>query len=246
MRFLVIYQDFSKPAQELVDRLCIDDVQVLIVRRGEREPSAEFLKVLEQHPNAPTAVCQVVRSFKQSIEAALDIQYVTKKFRVDDQQLTNWLLPVDAEKDAIVAPSEALAAAVQRAEHLVVADGALDHADELAAHRWKFANLSASLLARYADGEDLGPLRNWRQAHGVDFAANGRVRYSYLISANGADVEGSTEWHLKEGDNTTRESAARIYFERVEVGGRVKICIFYVGPHPSDGNYSVCIDCDDG
>ena len=33
--------------------------------------------------------------------------------------------------------------------------------------------------------------------------------------------------------------------ERVEVAGDVKVLIFYAGPHPDDGKYSVCIDCDD-
>ncbi|HFE45625.1 MAG TPA: hypothetical protein ENJ18_09030 [Nannocystis exedens] len=64
-------------------------------------------------------------------------------------------------------------------------------------------------------------------------------------TSKGKDTEGTTDWHLKEGDKTTRESAARIYFERVEVAGEVKVLVFYLGPHPDDRKYSVCIDCDD-
>ena len=245
MRFLVVYQDFSKPAQEVVDRLGVEDVTVLIVRKGERNASAEFLAELQAHPNAPTAVCQVVRKFRRSIEALVDIQYKPKNFRPDDQQLANWLLPPDTVDESFLAPAEALTKAIQKAKHLVAADRALEHADELAQHRWKFANRSADLLARYADGEDLGPLRNWKESHGVDFAANGRVSYEYVVTSKGENAEGTTEWHLKEGDKTARESAGRIYFERVEVAGEVKVLVFYVGPHPDDGNYSVCIDCDD-
>jgi len=245
MRFLVVYQDFSRPAQEVVDRLGVEDVTVLIVQKGEREVSAEFVAKLQKHPNAPTAVCQVVRKFKKSIAALVDIQYTAKKFRQDDQQLANWLLPPETVDESYLAPAEAITNAILEAKHLVAADGALEHADKLAGHRWKFANRSADLLARYAEGEDLGPLRNWKESHGVDFAANGRVSYEYVVSSKGEDAKGITEWHLKEGDKTTRESAARIYFECVEVAGEVKVLIFYVGPHPNDGKYSVCIDCDD-
>lgn len=245
MRFLVVYQDFSNLAQELVVRLGVGDVTVLIVRKGEREASAKLQAELAAYPAAPTAVCQVVRQFRKSIEPLVDVQYVAKKFRADDQQLVSWLDPPEAEDELLVSPTEALTNALLAEKDLVAADGALKHADEITKHRWRFANRSAALLARYAKGEDLGPLRNWKESRGVDFAANGRIRYEYVVISNGETVEGSTEWHLKEGDNTTRESAARIYFERVEVGGEVKVLVFYVGPHPEDGSYSVHIDCDD-
>jgi len=68
MRFLVVYQDFSAPAQKLVEHLRVEDVCVLLVRKNEREASADVLKALAAHRDAPTAVCQVVRTFKKSIE----------------------------------------------------------------------------------------------------------------------------------------------------------------------------------
>lgn len=246
MRFLVVYQDFSQPAQKLVEQLCPNDVRILLVRKGEREASAGFLEEFKKYPKAPTAVCQVVRTFRKSIEPLLDIQYTTNKFRPDDQQLKEWLRPNAIEKEAPLAPSKALKEAALTAKHLVFANDALNSADELADHRWKFINTSALLLARYANGENLGPLRNWKQTHGVDFAPNGQVRYIYSISMDGAKAEGCTEWHLKEGDNTTRESAARIYFARVDMSGSVRICVFYVGPHPEDGDHPIFIDCSDG
>lgn len=244
MRFLVVYENFSKPAKELVDRLGVKDVSVLLVRKGENRASSDLLSALKKYPDAPTAVCQIVRGVRKSLEDVVDIQYATKEFRANDQQLAHWLLPADTQRTPLLAPSQAVAAAEQRAEHLVVAFGALQHADEIASHRWRFTNTSAELLRRYAEGEDLGANRNWKQAHGVDFATNGRVRYEYEISSNGAKVKRSTEWHLKEGDHTSREGAARIYFDHVQVGVNWKVCILYVGPHPADGDYSVRIDCD--
>lgn len=116
---------------------------------------------------------------------------------------------------------------------------ALKHADDLVEHRWEFAALGAELLARYALGESLGPLRNWKSAHGVDFATNGQVTYKYRGSSGSETCDGRTDWHLKEGDNTTRESAARIYFARVEFSSGTRVVVFYVGPHPKDGERAV-------
>lgn len=223
----------------------MEDVVLRIVLKGKTEASEEFKEELRAHPCAPTAICSVNRKFKNSIKALVDIQYEAKKYRKDDQQLENWLLPLDNINEALLSPAEALNNAIRETQHLVAADGALRHADEIAKHRWKFANRSANLLARYAKDEDLGPLRNWKEDYGVDFAANGQVRYEYEVISKGEHVNGITEWHLKEGDNTTRKSAARIYFERVEIGREVKVVVFYVGPHPDDGEHSVQIDCDD-
>lgn len=246
MRFLVVYQDFSRPAQDLVDRLGVEDVIVVIARKGEKQASAAVLAHLRAYPSAPTAVCQLARNFRKSIEPLVDIQYTAKKFRLNDQQLVSWLVPRNIDQEEFVAPADALAEAVLKAKRLVAANGALDHANKLAKHRWKFANRSADLLARYAEGEDLGPLRDWKKRHGVDFAANGRVRYTYTVTSKGEDIRGTTEWHLKEGDKTSTKSAARIYFEFVTVAGEERVLLFYAGPHPKDGSYSVYIDCDNG
>ena len=243
MRFLIVYQDFSKLANDVVALLGVEDITVLSVKKGERAASAELLAVLKEYPDAPTAICQVVRKFRKSIEPLVDIQYETKKFRSDDQRLKDWIQPTGTTKEAFLNPHRAMLDASTRAEHLVIAEHALDVADKIASHRWKFVNLSADLLARYAEGEDLGASRNWKQEYGVDFAANGGVRYNYHMVANGDHTSGSSEWHLKEGDNTSRESAARIYFDRIVVGGLVKICVFYVGPHPEGSSYSVLITC---
>jgi len=54
-------------------------------------------------------------------------------------------------------------------------------------------------------------------------------------------AKGSTQWHLKAGDRTTRESAARIYFDVVKVASAHLVVILYAGPHPKDGTYSAVV-----
>jgi hypothetical protein len=138
-------------------------------------------------------------------------------------------------------PSDAFRAAAERAPWLVIHPDALQLADELAEHRWQFATLGANLLADYALGKSLGPFRDLKRNHGIDFAANGRVAYGYEVVSGSEVQKGRTEWHLKEGDRTSRESAARIYFARVEFGSGVRVIVFYVGPHPEDGERSVLL-----
>jgi hypothetical protein len=142
---------------------------------------------------------------------------------------------IDRVGSYIKKPSEAFRAAVQGSPDLILHPDALNDADQLVEHRWRFAEEGAKLLARYAASEDLGPLREWKQKFAVDFAANGRVSFKYRWTCKGEYREGSTEWHLKEGDNTSKRSAARIYFARVEFGEGARIVVLYVGPHPEDG-----------
>lgn len=142
---------------------------------------------------------------------------------------------IDRVGSYIKKPSEAFRAAVQGSPDLILHPDALNDADQLVEHRWRFAEEGAKLLARYAASEELGPLREWKQKFAVDFAANGRVSFKYRWTCKGEYREGSTEWHLKEGDNTTKRSAARIYFARVEFEGGARIVVLYVGPHPEDG-----------
>jgi len=246
MRFLFVYQDYSEQAQTLLDELDVRDVTVIVCRKGANAPTADEIALLVASSNAEAAACEINRKYRRSVAPYVDFCCEPKKFRIEDQQLRAWLVPPTAVASQWVAPRQAMTNASKQSVHLVIADGALDHADELASHRRRFVNLSADLLARYANREDLGPLREWKRRHQVDFAANGRVKFDYSVSAAGTKRSGSTEWHLKEGDNTSRESAARIYFERADIGGAIKVVVFYVGPHPKDGTYVALVDCDSG
>jgi hypothetical protein len=131
---------------------------------------------------------------------------------------------------------------VARYPFLVVHPDALSTADLLAEHRWAFVAASLKLLARYSNGEALGPLRDWKGQHGVEFAPNGRVSYRYVVTLGAERRSARTEWHLKQGDNTTRDSAARIYFDRVDFSLGARVVLFHIGPHPADGEVSIHLD----
>lgn len=242
MRFLFVYQDYSKQALKLLEELQVLDVRVIIARKGAQAPTGDEIKLLEAHRGAEAAACEINRKYRKSAAAYVSFCCEPKKFRFEDQQLREWLVPRDRIVVQYGKPSAAFQDAAQRQPALVLHPDALNFADDIDKHRWKFVTLGASLLARYAAGEQLGALRDWKPTHGVDFAANGRVAFKYKGTCEGESRNARTEWHLKEGDRTTCESAARIYFARVEFSSGARVVVFYVGPHPDDGDRSVCFE----
>lgn len=241
MRFLFVYQDYAVQARTLIDDLAVADVKLIIARKNANAPTPDEVKVLEAHKRADAAACEINRKYRKSAAEFVTFCCEPKKFRFEDQQLREWLVPKDRVAVTYDKPSAAFRAAASRSPQLVLHPDALTSADELVEHRWKFATLGANLLARYASGEALGPLREWKANQGIDFASAGRVAYKYRVTC-GTDVrESRTEWHLKDGDNTTRESAARVYFQRVDFQSGARVVVFYVGPHPEDGERSISI-----
>lgn len=239
MRFLFVYQDYAEQARRLLDDLAVRDVTLILARKNANGPTSEDVKLLEANKGADAAGCEINRKYRKSAAAYVTFCCEPKKFRFEDQQLREWLVPKDRGAVAFGKPSDAFRDAASRAPSLLLHSDALEFADDIAEHRWQFATLGADLLARYALGEPLGPLREWKPTYGVDFAASGRVAYKYNGRCGAEARESRSEWHLKEGDHTSRESAARIYFARVEFASGPRIVVFYVGPHPQDGDRSV-------
>ncbi len=240
MRFLFVYQDYSNPAQKLLAELAVTDVRLIVARKNGELPSAEEIDLLTSHKGADAAACELNRKYRKIVEPYVNFCCEPKKFRIDDQQLRDWLVP-RAQVVAVVAgkPGDAFRNAAARTPALILHPDALKSADSMAPHRWRFATQSVGLLERVATGEKLKPLREWKSAYGVDFAANGRVAFKYRVTAGSETFNRRTEWHLKEGDNTTREAAARIYFDQVEFKSGMRVFVFYVGPHPEERELSV-------
>lgn len=241
MRFLFVYQDYARPARDLLEELQVSDVTLIIARKNAQAPTDDEVSVLKANQGAHAAACNINRKYRKRAEEFVTFCCKPKKFRFEDQQLREWLVPKDRVQVSYRKPREAFLAAARRSSALVLHPDALTDADKLVEHRWRFAEAGANLLARYAAGEQLGALREWKQNFAVDFAANGRVIFEYSWTYKGEYRNGRTAWHLKEGDNTTRESAARIYFARVEFSRGPRVVVFYVGPHPDDGERTLTL-----
>lgn len=246
MRFLFVYQDFAVRARDLLTRVPCRDVHLILVRMDEREPPPPERALLLLHPRAPAAACQVVRHYRKALATLVELQYEPNAFRDDDRQLIDWLSGTSAVPEIATyrKPRETFEQVASRTPNLVLAPEALTKADEIAQLRWGFVDRAASLLGRYALNEDLGPLREWQSRHRCQFAANGPVRFQYSLDNLSVSPTRTSEWHLKEGDHTTREAAARVYFARVELkSGGTRVIVFYCGPHPPDGTRHVTINC---
>lgn len=241
MRFLFVYETAAGKARDLLSELLVTDVRIIVARKGELEPRPEELLLLEKNRGAEAAACELNRKYRKNVLPLVRFTVEPKKFRVEDQQLRAWLLggdEIDAE-GAQQRPKNAFDQAAAASPTLLVHPAALGSADLLDEARWAFAAKSAALLGQHASGAgELGPLRLWEAAHGVAFAANGRVTYSYSIEVGGDRWTGSSEWHLKAGDSTTAERAARVYFATATLAGVTLILVAYVGPHPADGAYT--------
>ena len=164
------------------------------------------------------------------------------KFRFEDKQLRDWLVPPASPKLVHKRPSEAFLDVAAGSPSLILHPEALKFADEMAEYRWPFANDAAVLLGRYSRGEDVGPKLDWKAKHGAHCVAGGEVIFGYTAFTSDEAIKGVSYWHLKAGDHTSREGAARIYFERLVLARGSYVIVFYVGPHPDPGKRNVSVE----
>ena len=234
MRFLFILDRHARALDAVIQELGVSDIEIIAVSKRDRTIATPLLERLIKTQTA-VGLCEIDRSYRKSL-GNLTFSLCRKAFRSDDAILREWLKPPPPAPTAeSPAPSASFLNASSIQPRLILADGALDRADEIPEHRWLFVSKSASLLARYAGGEAMGDMRNWEHLHGVDFAATGKVIHVYKLP--GQHKATKTQWHLKQGDKTSAISAARIYFDSCSGNGEMHTIVFYVGPHPPDGQY---------
>lgn len=238
MRFLFVYEDFAVQARNLIAELVVADVEVIVARKREDQPNDAERELLEQHRGAEAAACQLKGKYRKNVAQYVTFTVEPKKFRFEDQLLRAWLVGAGGGGgESNKPPSESFTDAAKSSPTLLLHDDALVVADQLDETRWAFAGTSADLLQRLAARDPgLEPPRSWKAVHGVEFAPNGRVSYGYTIDVGG-EHSSKTEWHLKAGDKTSAERAARIYFMSRMVGSTQLVLVSYVGPHPRDGSY---------
>src|SRR4051812_4952768 len=111
MRFLFVFQDFAPQARNLLSELLVSDVQVIVARKREVAPNEKEIDLLERYPKAEAAACQLDRRYRKNVEPYVTFTIAPKKFRFNDQQLREWLVPSADLAVAVEAPSQAFEAA---------------------------------------------------------------------------------------------------------------------------------------
>jgi hypothetical protein len=243
MRFLVVHRDHVSAARSLVDDSDADDVEVLVYQ-GEKDPSIEFYRRLGLASGSELVLIGVREKFRKAIyreefNHGCSTRYYFTTIAAGGRELREWLSPTEAQSEQAVTPREAFANASYKQPHLILANGALDRANDLTSLRHKFANRAAAALSDYATkaGTQIGDLNAFFQNHpfNVQYAVNGEIYVDYTVTAGGLlVVRKRTEQHLKKGDKTKRTNAARVYFETIEYKGNALVLVLYCGPHPKD------------
>jgi hypothetical protein len=245
MRFLLVHRQEVSAARSLIDSLDVQEIEIVIYN-GEKQPSPD---VLERFRGSQLALVGVRDKYRKALQRgcstySFSVSYFSS-LSVAAATLRGWLAPVaEIAPENLPKPSKAFIKAAQEQPRLILAQGALDRADQLSLQRYTFANAAARALSDYAAraGTRLGDLSTFFPNPQFYYARNGQIRASYIINADGNEVKrGSTEQHLKKGDATTQDNAARIYFDTVEFRTKVLVVILYCGPHPTS-SFTALVD----
>ncbi|VVM68817.1 hypothetical protein PS631_01695 [Pseudomonas fluorescens] len=147
------------------------------------------------------------------------------------------------ESDVAPLPSQSIEEAVQSARYLHVVGNGISQCDDIAPHRHWFVYESLEAFCELIkQGGDVGNLDEFFRTRGLIHAKTGGIATKLEIYVNGVRVREETHnTHLKNGDRTTREAAARIYYQVLQHMGIFHVFLMYVGPHP-DTNISRKID----
>jgi len=238
MRFLVVHKDQAEEARRLVAELATH-VGVIVVASGPPIRGLRPLQELEEARGAEVATVSVNRKMVRALEKDFGCNVVEQfaTVRGSGAALREWLAPPETADVQIPTPREALETVARDEPRVILAHKSVDAADALAEHRHDFVHRAATALAELAAVGAPRGIDNFFSERGLHFALNGPVAVSFTIRRGHRVVAGprECEWHLKEGDSTDRDAAARLYFWIWEDGGVRRIIVFYCGPHPESG-----------
>jgi len=140
-------------------------------------------------------------------------------------------------------PEEALPSAcfrnlAERDSRVIVPAGSLEFCDQVAKHRYKFMRNAVGAIETFlTEGAD-GRIDAFFEKLGLKHAQSGGIVASLQVFREETCVhDGSTQTHLKQGDKTSKNAAARIYYYLFDIESKSYIGVLYAGPHP-DSNVS--------
>lgn len=130
-------------------------------------------------------------------------------------------------------PSEHFISLAGANPRFLVTHGALDECDAVPKHRRKFLINCADSCSDLLSVELDVTLEAYFSQRGILHAQNSKEKGTLTIHKNSKKVYGETrETHLKQGDNTTRQNAARVYYHYLTIGDDRYVGILHAGPHP--------------
>lgn len=120
--------------------------------------------------------------------------------------------------------------------HIIIAKNALETCDQVAEHRRDFFRIAADALIKMVDKNgEVGPIDAFFRDLRLEHAQTGGISTTLTVIRDGKQVHHrTTHTHLKQGDNTTPQAAARIYYQGFHWEQQYYVAILYAGPHPED------------
>ncbi len=228
MRFILIHKARVKEAKDFVDASGVVDVKIIPLGQ-EREPTSATLEAL-QSGSCRVALVGVRKEYKKALASA----GFEPEVKVENVfALEQWLRPAGTPPPPSLPSVSFHKAALE--PRLIFGVRALDRADDLAPLRYAFVARAADALVQLArKGTSNSPLEDFFAERSLTYAINGNISVTANIHSGSATRQVTTERHLKQGDSTTAESAARIYFhcDRLPDGGHL-VLVLYCGPHPN-------------
>jgi hypothetical protein len=132
------------------------------------------------------------------------------------------------------APSDYFQSLAANNPRLIIPSRSLESADDVAVHRYEFLRRAADALDQYACGGSGGRIDAFFARHGLDHAQSGGITATLKLHKGGEVSTHECHTHLKQGDNTTRIAAARVYYYAFTLEGKSYAALLYAGPHPDE------------
>lgn len=130
--------------------------------------------------------------------------------------------------------SEHVMRLIAASPRLLIVRDAIELCDEIPDHRHGFIHSAIEAFVEMVDanGCSMG-LDQFFRARNLHFAKTGGIQTKLEIKINGQVIRDEVHHtHMKSGDGTTPQAAARIYFQMLTHEGLLWVFLLYVGPHP--------------
>lgn len=167
-----------------------------------------------------------------------DWPVLAKKTRPDTSFLNNVFHQLMEEifGDDEKLPSDYFRSISERNPNIIIAKGALDTCDQVAEYRRVFFSAAAdALIEMVGKNGKVGQIDAFFKNLGLIHAQSGGISTTLTVFRDGKRVhQRTTNTHLKKGDNTTPQAAARIYYQEFLLDQQCYVAILYAGPHPDE------------
>lgn len=159
------------------------------------------------------------------------------------KRLLNELIPdndLQAREDL---PSEYFRAVSEASPQLIFVDDVFDACDQVAKHRHAFMKNAADAFSEMvAMNGQVGPADTFFTKLGLEHAQTGGIQTTLQVNKGVSNIYNKTSSvHLKQGDKTTPQAAARIYYHYFLYETRCFVVVVYAGPHP-DADLSLTLE----